>query len=60
MKLREENEILKKVSYGCNASRYEKIQAVQELYGQYLLRALCDALGLARGIFYNHMKSQKI
>lgn len=59
-KLREENEILKKASCGRNASRSEKIQAVQELYGQYSLRALCDALGLARGTFYNHMKSQKI
>ena len=58
-KLREENEILKKASRGRNASRSEKIQAVQELYGQYSLRALCDALGLARGTFYNHMKSKK-
>ena len=58
-KLREENEILKKASCGCNASRSEKIQAVQRLYGQYSLRALCDALELARGTFYNHMKSQK-
>ncbi len=58
-KLREENEILKKASCGCNASRSKKIQAVQELYGQYSLRALCDALGLSRGTFYNHMKSQK-
>ena len=30
-KLREENEILKKASCGCNASRSEKIQAVQKL-----------------------------
>lgn len=59
-KLQEENEILKTASCGRNASRSEKIQAVQELYGRYLLRALCDALGLARGTFYNHMKSQKI
>ena len=58
-KLREENEILKKASCGCNASRSEKIQAVQKLYGQYSLRALCDALELARGTFYNHMKRPK-
>lgn len=31
-KLREENEILKKASCGCNASRSEKIQAVQKLW----------------------------
>ena len=59
-KLREENEFLKKASCGYSASREEKIQAVKELYGQYSLRALCDALGLARGTFYDHMKRQKI
>ncbi len=59
-KLREENEILKKASCGYSASSEEKIQTVKELYGQYSLRALCDALGLARGTFYNHIKSQKI
>lgn len=48
-------------SAGCVASAplQEKLNALEKLYGQYSVHVLCDALDVARGTFYNHIKRNK-
>ena len=46
---------------GCSlqAPLKEKLDAMERLYGQYNVHMLCDAMGVSRGTFYNHMKRNK-
>ena len=46
---------------GCSmqAPLREKMDAMERLYGQYNVHMLCDAMGVSRGIFYNHIKRNK-
>lgn len=46
---------------GCSmqAPLREKLDAMERLYGQYNVHMLCDAMGVSRGTFYNHIKRNK-
>lgn len=46
---------------GCSmqAPLREKLDAMERLYGQYNVHMLCDAMGVPRGTFYNHIKRNK-
>ena len=43
---------------GCSmqASLKEKLDAMEQLYDRYNVHMLCDAMGVPRGTFYNHIK----
>lgn len=57
-KLQQENDILKAASCSREAPLDEKLKAVEKLRGQYSLHAICDALGVSRGTFYNRKRSE--
>ena len=58
-KLEQKLEILQKVNCTVSASLQEKLQELAKLYGQYSVRALCEALCVSRGTFYNHIFRRK-
>ncbi len=58
-KLTEITEILKVVDCTAQAPLREKLNAIEKLYGQYSVHALCDALNVSRGTFYNHIFRSK-
>ncbi len=58
-KLEQKVEILQKVSCTASAPLQEKLQELSKLYGQYSVHALCEALCVSRGTFYNHIFRRK-
>ena len=44
---------------GVSASLQEKLQELAKLHGQYSVHALCEALCVSRGTFYNHIFRRK-
>lgn len=58
-KLEQEVEILQKVNCTASAPLQDKLQELAKLYGQYSVHALCDALCVSRGTFYNHIFRRK-
>ena len=58
-KLEQKVEILQKVGCTASASLQEKLQELAKLYGQYSVHALCEALCVSRGTFYNHIFRRK-
>lgn len=51
--------ILKTVNCSVKDPLKIKLQALEELYGQYSVHVLCDALEVSRGTFYNFMFRNK-
>lgn len=58
-KLEQKVEILQKVNCTAFAPLQEKLQELSKLYGQYSVHALCEALCVSRGTFYNHIFRRK-
>lgn len=58
-KLEQKIEILQKVDCTVTAPLQEKLKELAKLYGQYSVRALCEALCVSRGTFYNHIFRRK-
>lgn len=52
-------EILKTVRCTVHAHLKEKLSELEQLYGQYDIHTLCEALDVDRGTFYNHMFRNK-
>lgn len=52
-------EILQRVNCTVNAPLSEKLPALEELYSQYSVHMLCDALQVPRGTFYNYIFRNK-
>ena len=52
-------EILQIANCTANAPLNEKLQALEELHGQYNVHILCDALKVPRGTFYNYIFRNK-
>ena len=57
--LEQKVEILPKVGGNASAPLQEKLQELAKLYGQYSVHALCEALCVSRGTFYNHIFRRK-
>ena len=51
--------VLKSIPCIANATTQEKLAALEPLYGQFNVHALCEALDVPRGTFYNHIKRNK-
>ena len=58
-KLEQKVEILQKVGCTASAPLQEKLWELSKLYGQYSVHALCEALCVSRGTFYNHIFRRK-
>lgn len=58
-KLEQKIEILQRVGCTVSAPLQEKLQELAKLYGQYSVHALCEALCVSRGTFYNHIFRRK-
>ena len=58
-KLEQKVEILQKVNCTVSSPLQEKLQELTKLYGQYSVHALCEALCVSRGTFYNHIFRRK-
>ena len=58
-KLEQKVEILQKVDCTVSSPLQEKLQELSKLYGQYSVHALCEALCVSRGTFYNHIFRRK-
>ena len=58
-KLEQKVEILQKVNCTVSAPLQEKLQELAKLHGQYSVHALCEALCVSRGTFYNHIFRRK-
>lgn len=54
-KLEQKIEILQKVDCTLSSPLQMKLQELTKLYGQYSVHALCEALNVSRGTFYNHI-----
>lgn len=52
-------EILKTVSCTVHADLKERLSELEQLFGQYDIHTLCEALDVDRGTFYNHMFRNK-
>ena len=50
---------MQKVNCTASAPLQEKLQELTKLYGQYSVHALCKALCVSRGTFYNHIFRRK-
>lgn len=51
--------ILKSIDCTVNAPLKHKLYAAEQLYGQYSIHLICEALELSRGTFYNHILRNK-
>lgn len=51
--------VLKSIPAITNATTQEKLAVLEPLYGQFSVHVLCEALDVARGTFYNHIKRNK-
>ena len=58
-KLEQKIEILQRVNCTVLAPLQEKLQELAKLHGQYSVHALCEALCVSRGTFYNHIFRRK-
>lgn len=58
-KLEDMIQVLKTVSCTVSSPLQEKLKAMEPLYGQFSVHALCDALEVSRGTFYNHIFCNK-
>lgn len=58
-KLEQKVEILQTVNCTASAPLQERLQELTKLYGQYSVHALCEALCVSRGTFYNHIFRRK-
>ena len=58
-KLEQKIEILQKVNCTASAPLRDKLNELAKLYGQYSVHALCEALCVSRGTFYNHIFRRK-
>lgn len=58
-KLEEKLEVIKAAECSLAAPLKEKLEALEKLYGQYSVHVLCEALGVSRGTFYNHIFRRK-
>ena len=58
-KLEQKVEILQKVDCTASAPLQDKLKELAKLYGQYSVHALCEALCVSRGTFYNHIFRRK-
>ena len=58
-KLEERLKVIKAAECSLSAPLQEKLTALEKLYGQYSVHALCDALEVSRGTFYNHIFRKK-
>ena len=58
-KLEQKIEILQKVNCTVSAPLQERLQELAKLHGQYSVHALCEALRVSRGTFYNHIFRKK-
>lgn len=58
-KLEQKVEILQKMNCTVSAPLQEKLQELAKLHGQYSVHALCEALCVSRGTFYNHIFRRK-
>lgn len=58
-KLEQKVEILQKVGCTTSSPLQIKLQELAKLYGQYSVHALCEALCVSRGTFYNHIFRRK-
>ena len=54
-KLEERLKVIRAAECSLSAPLQEKLKALEKLYGQYTVHALCDALEVSRGTFYNHI-----
>lgn len=52
-------EILKSAPCCSSAPLRERLEAIQEMSGTYNVNILCDALNVAKGTYYNHIKRNK-
>lgn len=52
-------EILQNIDCTENSPLNVKLAALEELYGQYSVHMICDALKVSRGTFYNHIFRNK-
>ena len=52
-------EILQSINCTANSPLDIKLAALEELYGQYSVHMICDALKVPRGTFYNHIFRNK-
>jgi len=60
-KLEERLKVIKAAGCGLSAPLKEKLEILEKLHGQYSVHALCDALEVSRGTFYNHIfRRQKV
>ena len=51
--------VLKSIPAIANATTQEKLAVLEPFYGQFSVHALCEALDVPRGTFYNHIKRNK-
>lgn len=58
-RLEEIIQIYKQANCNYNSTLKEKLYALEELYGQHSVHILCEAFGVARGTFYNHILRNK-
>ena len=58
-KLEQKIEILQKVECTVSSPLQVKLQELAKLYSQYSVHALCEALCVSRGTFYNHIFRRK-
>jgi transposase-like protein len=58
-KLEEKLKVIKASECSLSAPLQEKLKALEKLYGQYSVHALCEALEVSRGTFYNHIFRRK-
>lgn len=58
-KLEEKLAVIKASGCSLSAPLNEKLKALEKLYGQYSVYALCEALEVSRGTFYNHIFRRK-
>lgn len=58
-KLEQKVEILQKVGCTVSAPLQDRLLELAKLYGQYSVHALCEALCVSRGTFYNHIYRRK-
>jgi transposase-like protein len=58
-KLEERLEVIKAADCSLSSPLKEKLEALEKLHGQFSIHALCDALGVSRGTFYNHIFRRK-
>lgn len=51
--------ILKTVQCTVHAPLSDRLNAIEQLHGQYSIHMLCEAMGVSRGTFYNHIFRNK-